>query len=228
MVALEHAHGLKVSIFCMDIRAFGKEFDNYVNRARDEQHVEYIRAMPSRVVEMPGTKNPRIRYFDENGEEQQHEFDMVVLSVGLRPSASVKDMAKRLGLDLNTFGFCQTDRLAPLAASQARHLRGRGVPGTQGHPRVGGPGVGRRLVRHGATGRRARHDDPPPRVPVGTRRLRRDAAHRRLHLPLRPQHRLGRGRRGRGQGAPPRCPTSPTPRPAFTPAPTPTSSTSRT
>jgi heterodisulfide reductase subunit A-like polyferredoxin len=118
MVALEHTHGLKVSIFCMDIRAFGKEFDNYVNRARDEQHVEYIRAMPSRVVEMPGTKNARIRYFDEKGEEQQREFDMVVLSVGLRPSASVQDMAKRLGLDLNAFGFCETNRLAPLAASK--------------------------------------------------------------------------------------------------------------
>ena len=35
MVALEHAHGqqLDVSIFCMDVRAFGKEFDTYVNRA---------------------------------------------------------------------------------------------------------------------------------------------------------------------------------------------------
>ena len=56
---------LDVSIFCMDVRAFGKEFDSYVNRARDEHGVKYIRAMPSRVVEMPGTKNPRVRYFDD-------------------------------------------------------------------------------------------------------------------------------------------------------------------
>jgi heterodisulfide reductase subunit A len=118
MVALEHAHGLKVSIFCMDVRAFGKEFDQYVNRARDEHHVEYVRAMPSRVVEMPGSKNPRMRYFDAGGEEQQREFDLVVLSVGLRPSAGVKEMAERLGLDLNAFGFCRTDRLSPLAASR--------------------------------------------------------------------------------------------------------------
>ena len=60
MVALEHAHGknLDVSIFCMDVRAFGKEFDSYVNRARDEHGVKYIRAIPSRVVEMPGTQEP--------------------------------------------------------------------------------------------------------------------------------------------------------------------------
>ena len=115
MVAIEHLPGLEVSVFCMDIRAFGKEFDQYVTRARNEQHVKFIRAMPSRIVEMPGTKNERIRYFDENGEEQQQEFDLVVLSVGMRPSSQVKAMAERLGLELNEFGFCRTDRLAPTA-----------------------------------------------------------------------------------------------------------------
>ncbi|MCX5682590.1 MAG: FAD-dependent oxidoreductase, partial [Planctomycetota bacterium] len=118
MVALEHAPGAEISIFCMDIRAFGKEFDQYVNRARDEHKVKYIRAMPSRLVEIPGSKNLRVRYFDENGEEQYKEFDMVVLSVGLRPSAGVREMAEKLGLALNEFGFCRTDRLAPVATSR--------------------------------------------------------------------------------------------------------------
>ncbi|HEX7505894.1 MAG TPA: FAD-dependent oxidoreductase, partial [Polyangia bacterium] len=105
MVALEHVQGLDVSIFCMDVRAFGKEFDNYVNRARDEHGVKFIRAMPSRIVEMPGSKNARVRFFDDKGDEHQEEYDLVVLSVGLRPSASVKDTAAKLGLDLNQFGF---------------------------------------------------------------------------------------------------------------------------
>ncbi len=120
MVALEHARGkhLDVSIFCMDVRAFGKEFDSYVNRARDENGVKYIRAIPSRVVEMPGSKNPRVRYFDENGVEQQQEFDLVVLSVGLRVPESVRQTAGRLGLDLNEFGFAETERLAPIATSR--------------------------------------------------------------------------------------------------------------
>jgi heterodisulfide reductase subunit A-like polyferredoxin len=120
MVALEHAHGQKldVSIFCMDVRAFGKEFDSYVNRARDENGVKFIRAIPSRVVETPGTKAPRVRYFDQAGVEQQQEFDLVVLSVGLRVPPSVREMAWRLGIDLNQFGFAQTDRLSPQATSQ--------------------------------------------------------------------------------------------------------------
>jgi heterodisulfide reductase subunit A-like polyferredoxin len=121
MVAIEHAHGkndLDVSIFCMDIRAFGKEFDAYVNRARDENGVKYIRAIPSRIVEMPGTKNPRVRYFDEAGALQQQEFDLAVLSVGMQVSQSVRQTAGRLGLDLNEFGFAQTERLAPLATTK--------------------------------------------------------------------------------------------------------------
>ncbi len=120
MVAMEHAHGkdLEVSIFCMDVRAFGKEFDAYVNRARDEAGVKYIRAIPSRVVEMPGSKNPRVRWFDESRGEQQQEFDLVVLSVGLQVPEGVRDMAGRLGLDVNQFGFAETDRLYPLASSR--------------------------------------------------------------------------------------------------------------
>jgi heterodisulfide reductase subunit A-like polyferredoxin len=120
MVALEHAHGQKldVSIFCMDVRAFGKEFDSYVNRARDGNGVKYIRAIPSRVVETPGTKTPRVRYFDQDGVEQQQEFDLVVLSVGLRVPPGVREMAGRLGLDLNQFGFAQTERLSPQATSK--------------------------------------------------------------------------------------------------------------
>jgi heterodisulfide reductase subunit A-like polyferredoxin len=120
MVALEHARGtdMDVSIFCMDVRAFGKEFDSYVNRARDEHGVKYIRAIPSRVVEMPGSKNPRVRYFDENGVGQKTEFDLVVLSVGMQVPESVRNMAAKLGVDLNEFGFAQTERLSPMASSQ--------------------------------------------------------------------------------------------------------------
>ena len=120
MVALEHAHGrkLEISIFCMDVRAFGKEFDSYVNRARDEHGVKFIRAIPSRIVEMPGSRAPRIRYFDQDGAERQQEFDLVVLSVGLRPSAGMQEMAGRLGVELNEFGFSRTGRLAPEATSR--------------------------------------------------------------------------------------------------------------
>jgi heterodisulfide reductase subunit A-like polyferredoxin len=118
LVAIEHVPDAEIAIFCIDVRAFGKEFDRYVDRARAEHGVRYVRAIPSRVIEMPGTKNPRVRYFDERGEERQEEFDLVVLSVGIRPGASVAELGERLGFNTNSFGFCETDRLAPMASSR--------------------------------------------------------------------------------------------------------------
>lgn len=118
VVAMEHLAGLQATIFCMDVRAFGKEFDRYVDRARDAQGVRFVRAIPSRVVQMPGSLNPRVRYFDEQGAERQEEFDLVVLSVGMQPGASVGDLAERLGIGRNEFGFCQTDRFSPMLTSR--------------------------------------------------------------------------------------------------------------
>jgi heterodisulfide reductase subunit A-like polyferredoxin len=118
LVAIEHVRDAEIAIFCIDIRAFGKEFDRYVDRARTEHSVRYVRAIPSRVVEMPGTKNPRVRYFDERGEERQEEFDLVVLSVGIRPGAGVAELGERLGIRRNEFGFCETERLTPTESSR--------------------------------------------------------------------------------------------------------------
>jgi heterodisulfide reductase subunit A-like polyferredoxin len=118
MVALEHLPGIEATVFCMDVRAFGKEFDAYVNRAAGENAVRFVRAIPSRVAEAPGTGNLRIRSFAEDGTERRQEFDLVVLSAGLRPGSGVREMAARLGVELNPFGFCRTDRFAPVTTSR--------------------------------------------------------------------------------------------------------------
>jgi heterodisulfide reductase subunit A-like polyferredoxin len=118
MVALEHEPGLEIAIFCIDVRAFGKEFDRYVSRAQREQGVRYVRAIPSRVAEMPGSKDLRLHYFNDEGAEQTEDFDLVVLSVGLKPGVSAGELAERLGIDRNEFGFCETNRLTPVVSSR--------------------------------------------------------------------------------------------------------------
>jgi heterodisulfide reductase subunit A-like polyferredoxin len=107
-----------ISIFCADMRASGKEFDKYIGRVRNKAGVQFIRAIPSRVVEAPETKNPRVCYLDASGAEQQQEFDLVVLSSGIQVPSGVREMAGRLGLELNEFGFARTNRLSPVATSQ--------------------------------------------------------------------------------------------------------------
>lgn len=118
MVATEHIEGFEATIFYMDIRASGKDFDAYYERARSMDSIHYIRSMPSRIVEIPGTKDLRLRFVNDSFEFEERDFDLVVLSVGLDPKATVSQTIARLGIELNEFGFCATDRLLPLATSR--------------------------------------------------------------------------------------------------------------
>jgi heterodisulfide reductase subunit A-like polyferredoxin len=118
IIAKEHVEGLDIKIFYMDIRAFGKDFDPYYERAKSQDGIAYIRAMPSRVVEIPGTKELRLRFLNQHHEIEALEFDLVVLAVGLDPKEAVSGRIGRLGIALNDFGFCATDRLSPLETSR--------------------------------------------------------------------------------------------------------------
>jgi heterodisulfide reductase subunit A-like polyferredoxin len=118
MVAQDHTPGLEATIFYMDIRAHGKDFDQYYERARNQNGVRYIKSIPSRIVQMPGTMNPRARFMDEAGKLHEEEFDLIVLAVGLEPSRSAVECASHLGIELNEYGFCATKRSLPLATSR--------------------------------------------------------------------------------------------------------------
>jgi heterodisulfide reductase subunit A len=118
IIAKEHLNDIEPTIFYIDIRAFGKGFDSYYERAKGEQGVRYIRSMVSQVREDPATKNLLITYVDEAGGLQHEEFDLVVLSAGLSPSPTAWKLAKRLGVALEPHGFCATAAFAPLATSR--------------------------------------------------------------------------------------------------------------
>jgi len=118
MMAQDHTPGLEATIFYMDIRAHGKDFDQYYERAKNQNGVRYLKSMPSRIVQMPGTMNPRVRFVDETGKLREEEFDLVVLAVGLEPSRSAVESASRLGIELNEYGFCATKRSQPLSTSR--------------------------------------------------------------------------------------------------------------
>jgi heterodisulfide reductase subunit A-like polyferredoxin len=119
IIAKEHEREIEPTIFFIDMRAYGKGFDAYFERARGEHGVRYVRCMISRVVEDPRTKHLQITYVDESGEITEETFDMVVLSVGMTPSRSARELAKKLSVDLNPYGFAKTDSFTPLATSRS-------------------------------------------------------------------------------------------------------------
>ena len=114
----EHHPHAEPTIFYMDIRAHGKDFDAYVERAKQDYGVRFIRSMISRVAEHPKTKNLLISFVDSEGHMKEEAFDLVVLSVGFSPPKAATDLAHRLGLKLDQFGFCKTDEFAPLQTNQ--------------------------------------------------------------------------------------------------------------
>ncbi len=108
IIGKEHAKELEPTIFFMDIRAHGKDFDRFVNRAKDEYGIRYIRSMPSTIKELQQSKNLLLKYVQEDGSLIEEEFDMVVLSVGLCPPPEAAALAQALGIELEEHGFCKT------------------------------------------------------------------------------------------------------------------------
>ena len=229
LVAIEHVPGLEIAIFCIDVRAFGKEFDRYVE------------PRPERARRALRPRHPVARRRDAGHEEPARPLlrrARARSAGGVRPGRAVgRAEARRQRRRAGRATGHRPERVRLLRDGPpgadglvaARRLRGGRLPGAEGHTGVGGAGERRgRVRRWRLAARRPRHADAPPRVPARARRDRRGAARGRVHLPLRAQHRVGGGRRSgraRGGGA---AATSSMPRPTSTRAPTPARSASGT
>ncbi|MCJ7664633.1 MAG: FAD-dependent oxidoreductase, partial [Desulfobacterales bacterium] len=108
VMAIDHVPGLEATIFYNDIRAHGKGFEHYYESAKNSYGVRYTRGIISTIKEDPRTKNLKLRYLADNGQIAEAEFDLVVLSTGLVPSSGTKELAERLDVALDRFGFAST------------------------------------------------------------------------------------------------------------------------
>ena len=113
IMAVDHVPGLEATIFYNDIRAHGKGFETYYESSKRQFGVAYRRGIISSIKERQQTKNLLLTFVSEDGKVAQEEFDLVVLSIGLRPSKTTPELAAALGLELDRFGFCRTDALTP-------------------------------------------------------------------------------------------------------------------
>lgn len=106
------------SIFIMDERAFNKEYHAYFTRARNEHAIAYHRCRISAIHEDPLTHDLILHYATPNGDLRQQRFEMVVLATGLQPPHSAGQLTEHLGIELNQYGFCQTDKFTPLQTTR--------------------------------------------------------------------------------------------------------------
>ena len=117
MIAKEHEHGVECTLFYMDIRAHGKGFDSYFERAK-AQGIRFIRSRPSRIDEIGSSSNLSVGYVTEEGSYRADEFDLVVLATGLNPASRAREMARTFGIALDANGFAASRSLEPVRSSR--------------------------------------------------------------------------------------------------------------
>jgi heterodisulfide reductase subunit A-like polyferredoxin len=117
IIAREHDAQVEATIFFIDMRAHGKGFDRYYERA-EAGGVRYVRSMVSRIAEKPQSKDLEISYVDSQGKIQLEDFDLVVLSVGLDAHPDAVAMGKRLGIETNPWNFVVSQPYDEIASSR--------------------------------------------------------------------------------------------------------------
>jgi len=101
----EHYPGMEVKVFYIDIRAFGKGFEDLFKRSKG-MGVRYIRGLPGSVREDADTKDLILTVENTaTNELETHRAEMVVLSVGLQPPEDMKIIQEMLALQKTADGF---------------------------------------------------------------------------------------------------------------------------
>ncbi len=101
----EHYPGVDIKVFYMDIRAFGKGFEDLYQRSK-QSGVQYIRGIPGELFEDPTTGNLSLIVEDtDTGRIQDHAADMVVLATGVVPRRDSDVIRQLLSLSCTEDGF---------------------------------------------------------------------------------------------------------------------------
>jgi heterodisulfide reductase subunit A len=122
MLAKEHESEIEdINILYMDLRTFGKGFEEYYLRARDEEGVNFVRGRASEVLSSDKDDDLTVRFENtETGSVEELHTDMVILPSAMVPSQATSQLAKVLGLDLDDNGFIMEREIAsdPIATSK--------------------------------------------------------------------------------------------------------------
>ncbi len=104
LVLKEHFPDMEIKVFYIDIRAFGKGFEDLYLRSR-RLGVQYLRGLPGSVEE---NTDKSMRVAVENtatGKLEFHNLDMLVLALGMKPATGTQKLTEMLGLQLTPDGF---------------------------------------------------------------------------------------------------------------------------
>jgi len=114
----DHNPEAECTIFHNDIRSYGKDFERFYQRTEKLPGIRFIRSYTSIVKEDPETRNVTLRYATPDDGVKEEEFDMVVLSVGLIPTADATSLEDQFHIELNSHGFCKAIPFNPMETTR--------------------------------------------------------------------------------------------------------------
>lgn len=119
VIAKEHQPDLsEITILGMEIRAYGKGFEEYFQRAKSDG-IKYVKGRVAQIEEDLKTGELLVRAEDViNDRIQDIKTDLVVLSSAVLPNKTNDKLSKTLDIQLDSHGFFQ-ERPLPCTASES-------------------------------------------------------------------------------------------------------------
>lgn len=99
---------INLDFYFMDLRTLYEPQDDFKLWAKAKKTVKLIRSMPAMIYERGDSKNLLVRVANENDlEVTESEYDLVILSVGMKPVGASSELAKAMGIKTDEMGFAQ-------------------------------------------------------------------------------------------------------------------------
>ncbi len=118
-ITKEHLPSVEdIDIYYMDMRAYGKDFDRYVDSAKNKYKINFIRSRVGGVERDDETGDLLLTHCGEDGHVRTDRYDMVVLSVGMQPSEQNRELFDALDVQTDRRGFVRTGEFSSPAASR--------------------------------------------------------------------------------------------------------------
>lgn len=106
-ITKEHLPSVEdIDIYYMDMRSYGKDFDKYIDSAKNKYGINFIKSRVGGVERDEKTGNLILKYCPENGGFASAQYDIVVLSVGLMPKQEIQPFYEKTGIKTDKYGFC--------------------------------------------------------------------------------------------------------------------------
>lgn len=95
----------EVTLYYMDIRAFGKGFEEFYKRSQEKYGIKFVRGRPAEVIE---NEDLTLTVRGEDtllNKVTEYDYDLVVLSIGLIPPEGAEELRQTIGLSKSADGF---------------------------------------------------------------------------------------------------------------------------